>query len=233
MAVITSEKRDGHIDVISGLMILQMMLSAHVVDWSHMEGSFLYSVLIRVFPFYLPFFFFKSGYLSSLPQDISSYRKKLVKKVLMPFVYFSIIGFIVYTLVNISYGITTLSQVPKSIGVFFYSIFKTGSHGSNIPIWFLLTFFLVRLSHPLFASIIKTLSMQIIISFLFVFAASLFKKYCNSKGIDYPLWINNYFLGMFFYLLGGGIFEIGRLGKAKLYPYFAGYCIDVLIIMVV
>jgi len=184
------KKKVEWVEFLSGIMILWMILY-HVFIYTGNKQSFVCEELYKVFFFFMPWFFFKSGMFAkntSIKECITpSFRSLLV-----PYVVFSVFGYGAYVLQQIILGETTIHKMiiePAATLLF------TGSILGNLPLWFLLALFLVKVLYQLLSKI-KMNSIQIA-------ALSLLVCYMGHVlGIKTPFYIWNAFSGLLFYSLG-------------------------------
>lgn len=88
--------RDKSLDVICGLFIINMILG-HILQWSNLTDSLLYQ-LTDLFFFFMPWFFYKSGYFFQ-KRRIYEVVTKYAKKFLSKYVLWSIIGSCFYVII--------------------------------------------------------------------------------------------------------------------------------------
>lgn len=179
--------REKHIDVIAGIMI-SWMLIGHCMFFSHQPFPY-----FKFLGFYMPWFFYKSG-LFFFPKEPKQQLKKDANKLLRFFVVYSIIGWLVWSilgLINGSLGLKSCILMPVR------NFIHQGSIYANGPLWFLLSLFIVRqLSNVL---IIKKLLPPPILSILFFALAAAFYAI---GWHNHSLWFGNVFSGTCFFLLG-------------------------------
>lgn len=131
--------RDRSIDIVSSIFIIQMVLF-HIGQQAGLLDAAYYEVSIKVFACFMPWFFFKSGIFFK-PQSNKETVIKEAKRALVPFVVFSLIGHICYIFVLYSKHDTniihyTLSPIKQ--------LLQGGSIAGNMPLWFLSSFFAVK-----------------------------------------------------------------------------------------
>ena len=122
--------RQDYIDEISGLLIIAMVL-IHIASRCNYDNT----ILIRAFFFFMPWFYFKSGffYKQALLKGVV---KKGVKKLLKPFVFFTVIAVVL----DFLFSQDRLVFVDNIKVMFF-----CGTAKSNIPLWFLMSLFVVQI----------------------------------------------------------------------------------------
>lgn len=162
------------------------MFFYHVVGFAGLSED-LY-IITNIFSFFMPWFFFKSGMFFKEEKFIDIYHKS-IKRLIYPFIYFSIIGHFIYCLY--------LFFVVKDFNIIHYTLspikqlLMYGSIAGNLPLWFLLSLFAVRI---IFFYVYKNkylISLLVAIPYL----VYIFK-------INIPLYFVNVFSGLFFYSCG-------------------------------
>lgn len=133
------KKRNTFLDVVAGIFIIWMVY-IHFSDITKYEIP--YAKYLNYFFFiFMPWFFFKSG----MFHKQSSYHetvKKGFKRLVVPFIYFTIIGWIFDS------AIITLEGKASGFSIFIkplVQIFYLGSSGGNWPLWFLISLFFVKI----------------------------------------------------------------------------------------
>lgn len=181
------QERDTAVDIVAGFFVIVVILK-HV----HYETNYLPGFMVwieRLFYFTMPWFFFKAGSYFRLKKR-DEYFRQSTKQLLKPFIVFSILGILVslpFKLGKDSFEFTLTD--------YFYSLWQYGSFPENVPAWFLLTLFLVRL----LANEIERLR----INRLLVAIIGLLVGYLlHFKVYDYPYWIANTALGLAFFFTG-------------------------------
>lgn len=115
------KKRNFLIDNLKVILIL-MVVFGHVIEYYINTSDVLMGIYIFIYVFHMPLFVFISGYLS---KNVDKCRKGIVKKILIPYVFFSILW---YTIASIWYG------------EFIFSLFNSGW-----TLWYLISLFIWRL----------------------------------------------------------------------------------------
>lgn len=185
--VLATKERIKSIDNISGFMIIIMVLGHYTsITWYDP-----FSGILDYFNFFMPWFFWKSGMFYKIKEN----KHQLLysaKKLLYPFVTFSLIGHLT-GIINlyisgdrniIHYTITPLKEILLS-----------GSLNGNPPLWFLLSLFasqslfnlLFNKKIPTYAIALISITLSIILHYLY---------------IPRPLYLHNIFTGLFFYSVG-------------------------------
>ena len=184
-----------YFDLISGLFMIQI-IAIHVLQFSGNIDNVFYTSIMHVSFFFMPWFYFKSGYFYS-PQKIETnlYLRDKFKKLLLPFFIFAIIGFLLsfpFELIASNRPIGRILLTPV------YAILRWGNGGDgNLPIWFLLSLFFSIIGF----NVLNRYRIQwlIIVFPLLGYALYYFK-------ITLPLGLSNIFLAMIF-LYGGNVYK--------------------------
>lgn len=183
------EQRQIHLDTIGGILICYMMLM-HILLWRQIPLTN-DSIWLEPLKFFMFWFFFKSGEFFRLKTT----KAKLIgggKKLLVPFIVFSFLGYClnVYSLIKsgdtnwVHYVLTPIKELVFG-----------GSIGGNDVLWFLTSLFLVQIIfNELMKRNIKALSI--------VVAAVIVAFLCHIFGITKPAYLANVSLGIALYSLG-------------------------------
>ena len=190
--------RVSYVDEISGLMIIVMVLIHVASRCEYADG-----ILVRTFYFFMSWFYFKAGYFwkdSETREVICKGKKRLLK----PYVWFSVIAMVV-----------TMCLQPdlNNLLVNFKVLLVSGAIIANIPLWFLISLFTVKvlsnllLCHKSFnAGETVMLIMLIILPVVTGFAI-------HDIGFKKPEWIAYNILGVGFYM--GGYFTTNMSNPQK------------------
>ena len=187
------DTRDTTLDTVGGMMVLYMIFMhccqfTEMMDWEVMKH------LQTIFVGFMAWFFFKSGMFHHEGQGAQSVMKRTLPKLLRPYVAFSVVGYFVYCVVLWSRGDRDLIHYTLSIAK---SIVLTGSFGGAMPLWFLVTLFLVKTFSPLVVG--KCKLGGVIACGLIGWCCS----YVESGQLKLqPYYVFNFFPAMFFYGLG-------------------------------
>lgn len=198
-----SKDRDCSLDTVGGVMILYMIFMhccqfAEMMDWEVMKH------LQTIFVGFMAWFFFKSGMFHHEGQGTQSVMKRMLPKLQRPYVAFSVVGYFVYCVVLWSRGDRDFIHYTLSIAK---SIVLTGSYGGAMPLWFLVTLFLVKTFSPLVVDKCKLGG---------VIACGLIGCCCSYVEIGQlklqPYYFFSFFPAMFFYGLGHFL-KVKQYGK--------------------
>ncbi|WP_066627077.1 acyltransferase family protein [Labilibacter marinus] len=202
-----------HFDFISGVFIIQIIVM-HILQFSNRYcDNSIFDFVMQISFFFMPWFYFKSGFFYTQPTKIDFYFiKSKFQKLLVPFAIFGFIGFCI----NLPYNILTIDRpFLENITSPIIGFLREGSVGfGNAPLWFLLSLFIVNILYAYF-DIIKAKYIIIIFPFL---GFSLY--YFNIK---LPLGLSNLFLATFFF---------GAGSLVRKYMYLVSYRIVIVINLV-
>lgn len=131
--------RDFYLDNICGILILYMIFILHCGDIAN-SHSMLSSLLGKLlFSFMMPWFFFKSGMFADKAKfDI----KRDFKKFIRPYILFTVYSWVIMLLYYLCLGIFSMEDLfinPVK------QIILYGGIEWNMPLWFLLGLFLVKM----------------------------------------------------------------------------------------
>lgn len=199
--------RFQYFDFISGLLLIQIIVM-HILQFSENYYNVTFSMVMHVSFFFMPWFYFKSGYFFKTPDNIyNSIILYKAKKILIPFIVFSILGFLLV------FPFELINGKPVDWKTFFspgYSVIRHGDPGMcNLPIWFLLSLFFTFLG---FSLLNKYKLKLLIITFPIVGYALFFFN------IRLPFGLSILFLGVFFFYFGN-IFK-NNIEKSKSVKWF-------------
>lgn len=181
--------RDYSLDWISGLLILHMIIG-HIAGWVEMD----YPVNNILF-FFMPWFFFKGG-MFHRHKEWKVELNKSFKRLIIPFIVFSIIGQAIWTIRLLCLHETDIVKYIGFPGTF---ILYGAFHG-NAPLWFLFSLFIVRIAFNSFETKIKWFNIAI----MSIALACLF----NYMGLSRPYYLLNIVTGLFYYSIGYGLKQI-------------------------
>lgn len=130
--------RLNYLDVIRGLMIIWMLVSHISLNYGYIRfGDTTPGVTaFTLMSFFMTPFYVFSGYLFSAKRCMKDYTLNKVKKLLIPYIVFSLFGIIVFEL----YSLIVKSSLD--IG-FIYSFIPTAAFNTNTPCWFFVSLFFV------------------------------------------------------------------------------------------
>lgn len=184
--------RHHYFDLITGFFMIQIIVM-HILQLAgKYDDNVIFSPIMHLFFFFMPWFYFKSGYFFKPVEKINkNYISGKFKKLLIPFISFSIIGLLITFPMEVYEAQRPIWRILLS---FPFSILRDGSGGAgNLPIWFLLSLFFTIIS---FALLDKLNLKWLIVTFPFLGFILFYYK------IELPLGFTNFFLAVFFYGVG-------------------------------
>jgi len=140
---ISGRVRVAGFDLISGVMIIWMVMY-HIFQWSGMCSNVIYKQGLYWLFFFIPWFYFKSGYFYNPNANDSALRSigDGVSKIIAPMIIWAAIGGIVW----IPERIFIFHLNPLKVALLpLYSILKTGDVLSNLPLWFFVSLFFTKI----------------------------------------------------------------------------------------
>lgn len=181
-------ERNKAIDSVAGIMITYMVFT-HICQHFGYEHSAIYMTLEHIFYFFMPWFFFKAGMFFKFG-DNKTICYKGIKRLLFPFVKYSLIGHICYCLLCYFNG-----NIDWSVIFPYRSFLMEGSIPGNLPLWFLLSLFLCRV---IFNELQNRKVPIYLVAIISVLVALMLHK------IDFiqPFYVANVWTGMFFMTMG-------------------------------
>lgn len=183
-----SESRMAYLDLIAGVMIINMIL-VHLDCLTEIG----FGIITKYFSFFMPWFFFKAGmFAKNEPMTLCAIKS--FKRLIIPFLIYGIIGEIIYRLpllssLNDNYLSTTWRIAFNA----FKSVLLTGTFVGNLSLWYLTSLFIIKV---LFAASINRNS------YYFIGIICLIAPLLHFMPFDAPIYIANIGSGMFFYAIG-------------------------------
>lgn len=222
------EKRVAFVDVGAGIMILWMIiyhaisfsLNIQLLDYEGVidvnsvtgnmyvnvgkDGHFIPKNPCVIFPylnFFMPWFFYKSGQFF-VKRKAKELWIKDVKKLLIPFLIWSLIGYLLFLLLHVvSHTLTW-----KNSTIYMASAFlKSGSIPLNLPLWFLLTLFVVRFIANICLPDMESIRerWKLLIIFFVCYVVTIVINSWHYRML--PEWIANSASGLVFFTFGYGL----------------------------
>jgi fucose 4-O-acetylase-like acetyltransferase len=142
-------ERVVYYDSVAGILLVHMVLF-HCCQWAHV-----YDRLQIVLFFFMTWFFFKNG----LFYRVRSFKEEVYqsfKRLIVPFIIFSILGTIILWIKYLIEGNLTIHSMISSVS----SILVVGAPKGNLPLWFLLSLFSVRVIYSLAFNHLRTRVLQ-------------------------------------------------------------------------
>lgn len=224
--MVAYSKREWWIDYAKAICIF-LVVFIHLLTSGYFKGI-TYSININFLTlgevFYMPLFFFVSGYLY---RDLTPKMalEKYFKRLIVPYVFFSFVGIFVIVLLNGYYK--NINIFLHSMGRLLPSLFVTGTYSNviaaNGPIWFLLALFMVIISFSLMKTYFK--EYKYILIAILGFNALLYTLNAFNIQVIY-LALNSAILGLMF-------FFVGHLSKKNdIIRFFKNNYINVIMLLV-
>ena len=177
-----NSKRFQFIDVVAGIMICWMILG-HCNYFSPGHKLEFYKYI----SFFMPYFYYKSGWFFK-PTSQKALIKKDTNKLICYYVFFSVLGVIVWSILRIPEG----NSLSSSFKIAFAQFIRNGSFSGNGALWFLLSLFLVR---QIANNVLKYKFSSFFTPLIcFGFAYGLFKLGWH----EHSWWLGNVFSGLCF-----------------------------------
>lgn len=135
--------RNQSIDWIAGLLTLVVIVQ-HIDDLSGHSFWWDESGLGKVFYFYMPWFFFKSGTFEKDRPVRVTYRK-VWSSLVVPYLFFSVLSWVLWApgyLASLNWSLNWL------LGATFMRFYQLGYIPNDGPIWFLIALIICRLIYP-------------------------------------------------------------------------------------
>ena len=185
--------RNHAFDLLCGICIIRMVMN-HAISMCGLRnynfGGFCWYDLMGWTFFFMSFFFFKAGYFNKTTAAHSGrYVVDRTKRLLVPYISWSIIGFIVFFGMIAMYPhIYNADTMPS----FHWShLYETSHSYGNGPLWFLMSFYVAYICIHFIEKI------PYLHWFVLVFPLVSYWLYT----IDSPLWLSldNVFMGIFFF----------------------------------
>jgi len=184
--------RNKSFDLISGFFIIQIIVM-HILQMLGMYANCeIFRIVMRISFFFMPWFYFKSGYMFNFESEFSlNYVIDKAKKLLLPFLTFFIIGYLFF----IPFDFIESKRPFYHILLYpFYQVIRYGSGGlGNLPLWFLPSLFFANI---IFAFLKSKNIIWLIILFPFIgYGLSYFN-------IELPLGLSTVVMGIFYFWFG-------------------------------
>lgn len=187
-----------------------------LVVFAHLYSVFS-PVRVYIYAFHMPLFFLMSGYLHRNANTLLL-TKKMIKKILIPFIFFLLVGYIYFVLTSADLRIDVIYE--SIMGVLLGDLIS-----ANSVLWFLLAIFFVRIIGNIFIKNSKVIVFPTLLLFVF-FTVSKYNLF----------YLGTSFMALPFYLIGhygGGIDRVSTcsysviiaiifLGVSFLISYYNG-----------
>lgn len=193
-------RRVEYLDTAAGVLISWMIIH-HCILITHTQWSIISEIGNRLFFFFMPWFFYKSGMFHR--DDLLEIKLGMVRFIRI-FVIYSTIGHVVYVITHLVDSDTNLLHYTFSP---IKHLLLYGSIEGNDPLWFLLSLIIVKY---LFYNINKSLFSIVLMQLFCIIVGWILCKIGNLL----PLYIANVATGLFFYSVG---YKYDSISKIKVY----------------
>lgn len=173
------------------------MITGHIINSCGLIESRFYVLGNHTLPFFMPWFFFKSGMLYKGKVDFSTLLMRGGVRLFVPYSVFCIGSFILFDL-----GSLSNNGFGGCLKSFFYQLYYTGAPSHNVALWFLLTLFLVKLIFSLLIRHINSSWVSFIAGILSVVVFMVYHHTCILANYKLPYYFMNAITGLFFYACG-------------------------------
>ncbi len=139
-AAVTATTRSRHIDLAAGILML-WIITFHAVNGSKVFGEVDARVAIPFLTFSMPWFFYKSGSFFRRGSGGNGIDRD-INKLLLPYLRWTVLGLAAYLLMMAADGTFTVTEcIIKPLD----TLWIYGYLPLDVPLWFVLTLFMVRL----------------------------------------------------------------------------------------
>lgn len=189
-----------YLDSVGAILLIHMILG-HCCPWSQTYPDYLIST--SWLNFFMPWFFFKAGMFFK-ERPIKEEIHKSYKRLIIPFIVFSIIGTIILwikLITNLDFTIRSILSPVKSL-------LMTGGVLGNLPLWFLLSLFCVKVIFCFFYNKICTSFNSLVKAFWIITLGILCCSFLlvhyifDLNNIFCPCYISNISSGLLFFTIG-------------------------------
>lgn len=210
-----SKVRLGHLDVISGFFIIQII----VMHALQMSGLWIdgkpQTYLNEVLFFFMPWFYFKAGFFNR-HKSWQETMKNTYSRLLIPFFIFTSISIIATWLFTYSSDRVFIRFVISP----FYRLVVSGATIGGLQLWFLMSFIFVKVIYWLLEeSKLKWLA----------FFAPIIGYLLATNNIVFPMTLSTIPMGVFFYLVGEYYYQ--HKLRIKLYIIPVLFCIYICVVL--
>lgn len=203
--------RQHYLDNLCGVLIINMIFMCHLGIFcgiSKSQNDF--PVIGTALDFFMAWFFFKSGMFFSKCGTHGLFVS-VMKKLLVPYIVFTVIAIVVQLLVGIYQGQTSfvsLLELPL------LQLLYNGGVVSNLPLWFLIALAIAKIVYKIGGGENLCTEIATIVFFFALAMLSNYISYVRPLGettvliggkhvfLHYPVYLGNIFLGTTFYGLG-------------------------------
>ncbi len=183
------QRRIAYYDILSAVMLLFMM-HHHVCGMCGLMESRIHMIPYEMLYFYMAYFFFKAGIFYRPDRSIKEVVISSAKRLLVPFVLFSTIGYFLFGAPDLGLSINEWQFWWWPVR----QVFAIGRVEGNGALWFLLSLFFVRVIFQC----TQGKKWAQITTIIFCFVIAIIGNHYSIR----PRTISNVALGIFFYGLG-------------------------------
>ena len=188
-----AKKREKSLDAVCGVLIIHMIVG-HAFDWSHITDGVFIEWSNRFLFFFMAWFYFKSGMFHK-EQSLSESVKKGYARYLKPYILYSFVGELLRFVHIYRYGDTNVLHYSLSL---IRDIALEGAVYGNLPLWFLLSLFIVKAIVSFFDDYNVPKSLALLIAFV----TSFLLEDGGWYAFFIPCIVKNVLMGLLFYLSG-------------------------------
>lgn len=142
----TTKKRIDFLDAIMTLFIIKVIVNHTLCFGEIWKTTPILSPLVAFFYFSVPWFMFKSGIFVSRKRDLKTWIVTDFKRLMVPYISFTIIGALCYYAVEVGINGNNLADIFLTPA---RRVKQVGSEIASLQLWFLLSLFLTRLAYRL------------------------------------------------------------------------------------
>lgn len=176
------EQRNVSFDIVAGICIV-FMIFTHICQLSYNTGWPVYKYSLGIFSYYMFFFFMKSGCFDK-PTSWRECLKKNWRKLIIPFAIYSIIGHFVYCCLLCQEGNLTFSEILIEP---LRQIYYWGASMGNLPLWFLICLFSVKVIYCMLDNLHVKSWMVFIASFMVAVGLQIAQMTVCGHAVPYSL----------------------------------------------
>jgi fucose 4-O-acetylase-like acetyltransferase len=191
-------KRNTAIDQAAGLMIVVVIIG-HTFDWLGLCDTLVWKIVLWLFYFFMPWFFFKSGMFYN-DKPFKEVVKKGFHTLIIPFLSIGLISLIISFIRNVFIIGSSVYAYFRMVGV---AIVLHGGIPGNSALWFLTTLFFVRILYCVMHNRIHDGFIMLITFVILLLNFVLKSKYVFlTPYLSLPDYLYNSLSGLFFFSAG-------------------------------
>lgn len=187
-----TRKNNKKFMVLSAIGII-MVVDAH--SWTILD---LFSSVIPYNSFFMPMFFFISGYFNKVgaDTDIKAYITKKLRKLLLPYAVFSLFLLVMEYIIDLIICGSVPSDLYDKVVISLWSVILGVPDSISSPLWFLYILFLVQIIYALLRKLLCKKWNSIVMLMIFCLF-NIYSVYCAKK-IEYNALMTIFLKCMFF-----------------------------------